>query len=83
MIVDKSPPARTTRSPRSPTRCAPVLRDADIQAEVLIRPRHFVSVHRVAAQARAGCAAQTSAVSWCSSTRTRTATASSANCTPA
>ncbi|MES5818346.1 HD domain-containing protein [Streptomyces sp. RG80] len=25
-----------------------VLRDADIQAEVLIRPRHFVSVHRVA-----------------------------------
>ncbi|MGW7363830.1 RelA/SpoT family protein [Streptomyces sp. NPDC054841] len=24
-----------------------VLRDADIQAEVLIRPRHFVSVHRV------------------------------------
>ncbi|GGJ05607.1 RelA/SpoT family protein [Streptomyces brasiliensis] len=25
-----------------------VLREADIQAEVLIRPRHFVSVHRVA-----------------------------------
>lgn len=25
-----------------------VLRDADIQAEVVIRPRHFVSVHRVA-----------------------------------
>ncbi|MFF8973737.1 RelA/SpoT family protein [Streptomyces sp. NPDC014995] len=25
-----------------------VLRDADIQADVLIRPRHFVSVHRVA-----------------------------------
>ncbi|MEV0183627.1 HD domain-containing protein [Streptomyces sp. NPDC050625] len=25
-----------------------VLRDSDIQAEVLIRPRHFVSVHRVA-----------------------------------
>ncbi|WP_327318295.1 RelA/SpoT family protein [Streptomyces sp. NBC_01235] len=25
-----------------------VLRDADIQAEVLIRPRHFVSVHRAA-----------------------------------
>ncbi|MCX4765463.1 HD domain-containing protein [Streptomyces sp. NBC_01275] len=24
-----------------------ILRDADIQAEVLIRPRHFVSVHRV------------------------------------
>lgn len=47
LIVDNSsraddPLAEVTDEVRA------VLRDADIQAEVLIRPRHFVSVHRVA-----------------------------------
>ncbi|WP_043677907.1 RelA/SpoT family protein [Streptomyces xylophagus] len=47
LIVDNSsraddPLAEVTDEVRT------VLRDADIQAEVLIRPRHFVSVHRVA-----------------------------------
>ncbi|MFE2422437.1 RelA/SpoT family protein [Streptomyces hokutonensis] len=47
LIVDNAsrvddPLAEVTDEVRS------VLRDADIQAEVLIRPRHFVSVHRVA-----------------------------------
>ncbi|MFF2848608.1 RelA/SpoT family protein [Streptomyces sp. NPDC058001] len=37
----KSPLADTAEAMRA------VLRDADIAAEVLIRPRHFVSVHRV------------------------------------
>lgn len=40
-----------------------VLREADIQAEVLIRPRHFVSVHRVSRK-RGGCAAPTSGGCW-------------------
>ncbi len=58
------------------------LRDAGISAEVLIRPRHFVSVHRVRRKRGElrgtdfdGCS------SW--SARTPTATPSSVNCTPA
>lgn len=58
-----------------------VLREAGIPAEVVIRPRHFVSVHRVARKrGRLRGADFGRLLVW--SARTRTATASWVNCTP-
>ena len=74
---------RPTRSPTIAEDVRAVLREAGIAAEVLIRPRHFVSVHRVAAQTRRAARRRLRPAAGPGRRGRRLLRASSASCTPA
>ena len=74
---------RGRRSPPSPTRYGRCCGRRASSAEVLIRPRHFVSVHRVAPQARRAARRRLRAAAGPRRRGRRLLRASSASCTPA